>query len=223
MLFKRYAIYHLSIGDFHELGSAWLGWNNRLGTHCVPTLGQDWIVERPKKYGFHATIKAPFRIADGCSERDLIDAFDTFCQSIAPVTTGVCDLRRIGRFLAITPTDPPSDLNDLAARSVKYFDAFRAPLEQEDIDRRRKSRLTPDQDALMLRWGYPFIFEHFKYHLTLTGPLPAEQIDTVENSARNVFRRFLKGAYGINTLSLMGEDIDGYFHEVQTRQLAQTE
>ncbi|MEY2991958.1 MAG: hypothetical protein RI946_1352, partial [Pseudomonadota bacterium] len=93
---------------------------------------------------------------------------------------------------------------------------------QDDIDRRRKSRLTPDQDALMLRWGYPFIFEHFKYHLTLTGPLPAEQIYTVENSAQNVFHRFLKGAYGINTLSLMGEDIDGYFHEVQTRQLAQT-
>ncbi|MEY2992343.1 MAG: hypothetical protein RI946_1737, partial [Pseudomonadota bacterium] len=146
MRFKRYAIYHLPIGDFHELGSAWLGWNNRLGTHCVPTLGQDWIVERPKKYGFHATIKAPFRIADGCSARDLIDAFDTFCQSTSPITTGACNLRRIGRFLAITPTDPLSDLNDLAARSVKYFDAFRAPLEQDDIDRRRKSRLTPDQD-----------------------------------------------------------------------------
>ena len=48
----------------------------------------------------------------------------------------------------------------------------------------------PRQDELLLRWGYPYVLEEWRFHLTLTGRLP----DEAERTAiTNVLRRRFGG------------------------------
>ena len=57
----------------------------------------------------------------------------------------------------------------LHADCGRAFDRCRAPLSDADLARRRRSPLTPEQDARLLAWGYPYVFEDFRFHMTLTG------------------------------------------------------
>ena len=73
MNFKRYAIYYIPSNDLlYKLGSSWLGWDTILGQPASQLeinsdINIEKITETPRKYGLHATIKAPFGLADGVS------------------------------------------------------------------------------------------------------------------------------------------------------------
>jgi len=78
---------------------------------------------------------------------------------------------RIGRFVALVPGEPAPALQALADDCVRAFDRFRAPPSREETARRLKADLTQRQRALLERWGYPYVFEEYRFHMTLTGPL----------------------------------------------------
>ena len=108
-----------------------------------------------------------------------------------------------------------NEVTELAASTVSHFDKFRVPLSDNDIEKRRQRRLTPQQDALMLRWGYPYVMQEFKFHMTLTGPLQNDEIDAIEHDANTRFQEFLGQPLKIASLVLLGEDSDsGRFHVV---------
>ncbi len=86
-------------------------------------------------------------------------------------------LRRLGHFIALTPDAPSMELSLFAAECVAAFDRFRAPITEKDRQRRGASRLPPRHRALFERWGYPYVFDEFRFHMTLTGPLPEESQD----------------------------------------------
>src|SRR5262249_20443675 len=86
-----------------------------------------------------------------------------------PVIRPVVDT--IEGFIAIVPASRDAALEGLAADCVREFDAFRAPLTDEDRARRNPARLTPQQRDHLDRWGYPYVFEEFRFHMTLTGRL----------------------------------------------------
>ena len=126
----------------------------------------------PRVYGFHATLKAPFRLALGRREADLLDALRAFGAVRPPAGRVTLRLAQFGRFLALAPAEDSRDLDLLAAELVASFDGFRAPLTAEDRERRLKASLSPRQAALLDAWGYPYVFETFRFHMTLTGSLP---------------------------------------------------
>ncbi|MEM9360703.1 MAG: DUF1045 domain-containing protein, partial [Pseudomonadota bacterium] len=68
---------------------------------------------------------------------------------------------------------------DLAAACVQKFEPFRALLSPADRDRRLKSPLTDKQIENLDAWGYPYVFDEFRFHMTLTGRLP----ETVQQEA----------------------------------------
>jgi hypothetical protein len=216
MQFQRFAIYYVPNGAFHDIGSAWLGWDNRASRNISQSDVQNAHTRRPQKYGFHATIKAPFRLSAGCTSDDLVDALGRFCASRSAIDLGAFEIKTLGRFLALTPTTSSPQITDLAAEVVRQMDPFRAALSADDIARRRKTRLTPEQDALMLQWGYPFVFDHFKFHMTLTGPLPDDLRPDVAHQARERFAPYLGSCATLDSLSVMGEDENGRFHVVET-------
>ena len=109
-----------------------------------------------------------------------------------------------------------NEVTELAASTVSYFDKFRAPLSDNDIEKRRRHRLTSQQDALMLRWGYPYVMKEFKFHMTLTGPLAPNEIDAIEQRANTLFQEFIGQSLNMASLALMGEDRDsGRFHVIE--------
>lgn len=212
-VFERYAIYFVPNDIWADLGAEWLGWDNRTAHPSTPYAGEyEGWVKRPRKYGFHATIKAPFRLADGASEDALQSALLTLCADLTPIELASIQLSQIGRFFAFTAPAEQQDLTRLAARAVTDLDTFRAPLTSADLERRRKARLTPEQDALLCRWGYPYVMDQFKFHMTLTGPI--RDAAPPQDVLLKHFAQGLQAGLTLDALSLMGERDDGCFQQI---------
>lgn len=219
--FRRFAIYYAPApGPLADFCSAWLGWDAARGAP-VPHPDIDGlprpvaeITERPRKYGFHATIKPPFRLAPGVPPGALHEAAAAVARGLPPVTLEGLQISRLGAFLALTPRGDDAQLNMRAASVVEALDAFRAPPTDTETARRRKAGLTPRQDQLLLRWGYPYVMDEFRFHMTLTGPLPRPEAEAVKAALVPHVEPRLSRPYVIETLSLFGEDEDGRFHQL---------
>ncbi|MGV3649800.1 MAG: DUF1045 domain-containing protein [Devosia sp.] len=130
----------------------------------------------PRRYGFHATLKAPFALVERHDPDDLADAVARFCAGLPPLDVPALRIARRGAGLALVPADPVPELDALAASLVVEFDAFRAQPGEAELARRISADLTPRQLSHLVSWGHPFIFDQFRFHMTLTGPLdPAER------------------------------------------------
>lgn len=215
---KRYAIYYApEPGPLADLAAHWLGWDAAAGRALPhPDLAGlprpvAEITATPRKYGFHGTIKPPFRLAPGQSPEALHRACTDLAAHLAPVTLDGLHLSQLGGFLALTPQGGASALADLAATVVRALDAFRAPPTQAEIARRKPDRLSPRQRALLDQWGYPYVMEEFRFHLTLTGDLPPPEADAVAAALRPHLAPHLPRPFTIRDLCLFGEATDGMF------------
>jgi putative phosphonate metabolism protein len=184
----RYAVYYTPAADdpLTRRAAAWLGRDAFTGERLVRPellglagLDLDALTEDPRGYGFHATLKAPFELAADADEAGLLAFADAFASRQSPFDA-VLAPARLSRFIALRIAEPSPEMHALHAACVRDFDEFRAPLSDFDLTRRRKARLTPEQDARLVAWGYPYVFEDFRFHLTLTGSLreqePAERL-----------------------------------------------
>lgn len=224
--FKRYGIYVVPEGAFYRAGADWLGWDSVAG-HAVahPDLPDlpgrpDSLTATPRKYGFHGTLKPPFRLAHGADAGALDQAARAFCAQRPAVIIPEMAVRRLGSFIAVVPSAPCAALADLAAATVAALDPFRAPPTQDELARRRKSRLTDRQEALLARWGYPYVMEEFRFHLTLTGSLSPDMADASQAALARHFAPQLGGPVQIDSLCLMGEDGGGMFHLIHRYRLS---
>ena len=220
MEFSRYALYFAPPegADWTRLATAWLGWDMEPGAEVAPPeapgIDVAGITERPRKYGLHGTIKPPFRLAEGMDFEALHDGFARFCATQAPVTLDGLALTRLGRFLALTPLGETDALSALAARTVETLDPFRAPLTEAELDKRRKSGLNARQDALLTRWGYPYVMDQFRFHITLSGKLDRDTAEQVRDALLPYVEPRLPRPFAVDALTLCGEDSTGYFHEL---------
>lgn len=179
MTMARYGIYYAPpLGSaLWQAGCRWLGRDAASGDAFSPP-GLKWftaeevsrVTAGPRHYGFHATMKAPFELAKGKTESGLLEALRAFAARQAPFQVPL-SVQALGTFVALRPSRPSEALSALHRACVQEFEPFRAPLSEPDIARRRKLGLTPDQEAKMLEWGYPYIFDGFRFHMTLTGPV----------------------------------------------------
>jgi putative phosphonate metabolism protein len=185
---ERYAVYYAPRADegLATAAGQWLGISPEGGRLRRQPLLSGFSPERlaeitadPRMYGFHGTLKAPIALVDGVTERDFVDAVGRFAVTLRAVTVPSMVLAEIGSFLALVPAEPAPLLQDLADRCVVEFDEYRRPADEAELARRRASGLTPRQDALLLRWGYPYVLEEWRFHLTLSGRIE----DAVERSA----------------------------------------
>jgi len=227
MTFSRFAVYvTLPAGPLSDFGSAWLGWSAATGERLDPPsvdglpLPAHDITATPRKYGLHGTMKPPFRLAEGCSFDALSRAFASFCLSQRPVDIGPLALTRLGRFLALTPTGDQTALAGLAAACVRELDSFRAPASETELAKRRKARLSARQEALLLQWGYPYVMEEFRFHITLSGRLSAEDAEATRAALVPHIAPYLTKPFVLRQLTLCGEDDQGLFHELQRADLS---
>ncbi len=198
----RYAIYFVPAADsdLYRFGSAMLGYDCYSGDDvpmpAEPGLDpRTWhkLTDEPRRYGFHATLKAPFRLADGCDEAQLARAFLDFARHGHPPVRIAPEIRLLGTFTAIVPGEPSAPLAALADRCTTEFDAFRAPMPAEERARRTAS-LNERQLRNLDRWGYPYVFADFRFHMTLTGRLAPDQQDAMPAILRRHFARMCRDA-----------------------------
>ena len=225
MNFKRYAIYFMPDGSLGHFGASWLGWDPLAGTR-TPFLnlqGFDLdlvtLTKAPRKYGLHATLKPPFRLNLSQNESALIAGFEEFCAKQAPARSGRLTPKIVGGFLALVPQSDPEQLNRLARDCVTFFDPFRAPLNEAELAKRRKRPLNQYQEDMLLKWGYPYVFDAFRFHITLTAQINNQLADRLIPFLSSWLDPILEDPFFIKDLVLAGEDDNGQFHELLRREL----
>lgn len=207
--FPRYALYYVpdAASALYRFGAELLGYDAFSGEPVEqPAMAgiADWatLTAEPRKYGFHATLKAPFALAGGQRESDLVAAVESFAAVPREIPAFRPVVNRLGDFVAIVPAVPPPALARLAEDCVMQFDRFRAPLGENERARRLTAKLTPRQIGHVDRWGYPYVFEDFRFHMTLTGRLPADVSDAVVAALHARFERLKMSAVAVNAVGL---------------------
>jgi len=180
----RFAVYFApdpesTLGRF---GRHWLGYDAATGVKLPQPVLARFVPERlaaitedARHYGFHATLKPPFFLADGCTPAALERAAVDFAARRVPFLASPPTLASISEFWALTFAQRCPAMERLAADCVEHFDPFRAAPSENELAKRRRAGLSPAQDALLVRWGYPYVMEEFRFHLTLSARLdPSE-------------------------------------------------
>jgi putative phosphonate metabolism protein len=162
-----------------------------------------------RRYGFHATLKAPFHLAENATEAELDDAVARFAAGAEPILLSGLAPTRIDGFLALTPRGPAPDLDRFAGEVVTVFDRFRAPLSDSEIQRRNPDALSPEEFRNLLQWGYPYVFESFRFHMTLTGRVSDADLPRVRAAIDEVFAPVLERPAIVDGLALFVEPEPG--------------
>lgn len=209
--YKRFAVYYAPPpGDFASRADLWLS-DAAPDMPGLPRAPAE-LTAAPRRYGFHGTIKAPFRLADGIDPNMLKVDLAALAARMPPVRMAGLRLEILKGFLALIPEGDETDLLALGAEVVSRLDPLRAPMTEAEIARRRPDRLTARQRELLARWGYPYVMEEFRFHLTLTDDLPSDLAQSTAAILGPWFAEVLPRPFDITDLCLFGEDADGRFH-----------
>nr|WP_294505311.1 DUF1045 domain-containing protein [uncultured Rhodopila sp.] len=192
----RVAIYYAPADDdpLTTLAGHWLGRNPATSAPMVqPALfGIDEVTAEPRRYGFHATLKPPMRLAEGRSWTELMTAVRAVAAAIAPFDLPRLAVYDLHGFLALRETEPCPALQALADACVERLDAFRSPPSEAELAARRGARLSPEQEAMLARWGYPYVFETWFFHMTLTRRLSQQEKEAFLPAAEAYFAPVLE-------------------------------
>lgn len=173
----RYAVYFAPAAGtpWWHFGTRWLGRDELTGAALASPVPTGWSVEAwagltrdPRRYGWHATLKAPFRPT--VSEARLRARLDALAHALRPVALSPLVPRHLDGFVALVPAADQPALNALAARCVTDLDDLRAPPTAAELARRQPETLDDRGRELLARHGYPWVMERFRFHMTLTGP-----------------------------------------------------
>ena len=192
----RYAVYFVPAAEsaLYRFGSSVLGYDCYTGNDLPPreefasdaALWRELSAE-PRRYGFHATLKAPFRLAPSRTEAELIGAFASLASLDPAIGRISPEVSLISGFVAIVPRQRCAAVAALADRCTTALDAFRAPMSARERGRRVAGGLSERQMRYLERWGYPYVLEDFRFHMTLTGRLAGERASAVLAQLRSSF------------------------------------
>lgn len=176
-LAHRYALYLAPPEPWRSAGARWLGRCADTGALLPPAPDGDprqWTwTEAPRRYGLHATLKPPFRLRAGCTPIGLDEAVRRLAHSTTPFAVRL-QCQALRGFLAWRLAGDAAEqapMQALAAEAVRRLDDWRAPPDETELARRRKLPLSASHEAMLERWGYPYVMEQFVFHITLTGTL----------------------------------------------------
>ncbi|RQO37362.1 phosphonate metabolism protein/1,5-bisphosphokinase (PRPP-forming) PhnN [Herminiimonas sp. KBW02] len=218
----RYALYYTPANDspWAQAGSSWLGRRHasaelveQVNIPGIPRLLLASLTADARRYGFHATLKAPFRLFEGFTEDHLLHMARAFCSTQKAIVLDEVRVRPLMDFLALQVNGPLDEIGGLAMRCVTYFDLLRAPLTEPELARRRQAGLTARQSTLLQRWGYPFTEEFFRFHMTLTDAMMHADADVIYTIRKTAEQHFAAAAASapltIDALTIAREEYPG--------------
>ena len=172
-----------------RFGGAWLGRDVETGACMARPVVEGFsderleqITEPPRGYGFHATLAPPMRLAEGCTPGMLDDALAEFAAGRAPFLAPPLRLSRMKGFLALMLSTESDAMQALEDDTIRTFERFRAPLRAAELARREDEGLTPRQEVLFRTWGYPYVLDEFRFHMTLSCELDAPELHALQTA-----------------------------------------
>ena len=213
----RYAVYFApaEAALLWQAGCRWLGRDPRSGAELLQPDVDGWSAERiaqvtasPRMYGFHATLKPPFYLAEGHTLEQLATAVQGLAARLQAFAVPQLSVASLDGFLALQPIAYDAKLGALADACVTELDRFRRPPSAEELSHRRAARLSPRQDELLGQYGYPYVLDQFRFHMTLTTRLPAERREPVVAMLRERFAATGVGPLAIDAISLCRQEAE---------------
>lgn len=209
---ERFAIYFApsATSNLWERAATWLGRDPSDGNHfqgAVAGIDRNRLLnltQSANRYGFHATIKAPMALDEASSEADLRAALTAFVAEHQPIDLGKPQLASLQGFLALLVAENEA-LQDFAAHVVEAFEPFRAPMTIKDRAARAGKGLSERQLELLDGYGYPYVFEQFQFHMTLTDRLGEADAADIAQAATTWFAPVLDEPVVLDRLSLFHE------------------
>ena len=216
----RYAIYFVPAAatELFRFGSAVLGYDCYTGASierpaaltAEPEMWDSLTVE-PRRYGFPCHAESAVSPVAGVARKpQLVSAVHSFAGLDHAIPSLLPAVQMLSGFAAIVPASASPAINELAGRCTTIFDAFRAPMTAQERARRLASGLNQGQIANLDRWGYPYLFADFRFHMSLTGRVDVGWRDDVLATLQKVYSRACKEhALAIERISLMRQNDDG--------------
>ena len=158
-------------------GSRWLGRDagGELFAHDASPVDES-LTRAPARYGFHATLKPPFRLRAGIDASTVLAQTQALAATLKPFVMPALSVQRLDDFIALQPANAQdaamAPLTALAAAAVRELDELRAPPDAQELNARRAG-LNTAQTEMLERWGYPFVLDTWRFHMTLTRRLQA--------------------------------------------------
>ena len=196
----RVAVYYAPTPDdpLWAAGCHWLGRDPASGRR-IPT-DREELKRDPCRYGFHATLKPPMRLAYTWAA--VLEDAEALADRLAPFGLPPLEVVDLDCFLALRETAHCRPLRALADACVLELDTHRVPPGPEEIARRRRSGLSPQQDAMLLDWGYPYVLDAWRFHMTLTRRLSAPERAAVQPEAEAHFAHAVGRARRVTDICL---------------------
>jgi hypothetical protein len=214
----RYALYFSPSGatPLARLGDEWLGCGADGNTRAIPNLPHnispsEWssATEVAAGYGFHATLKPPFRLAAGATLPELRQAVRSFATGRTRFMAPHLVLGTLGHFLALVLSQDSEVFSNYAADCVREFDHFRAPAAEAEIKMRMRDSLTPREREHLIRWGYPYVFDRWKFHMTLTCALAETALQVFRSHLSQRFAEVCVSPLEIDSICLFEQPAPG--------------
>jgi putative phosphonate metabolism protein len=211
----RYAVYFAPDpgSALARVGAEWLGYDVAAGASVPqPRLNGisaerlHAITEEPRRYGFHATLKPPFVLAEGTDAGELDEAVAALANGVPAFVAPKLRLVCFSGFWALMLSESCPAMDRLAAVCVRELDRFRAPPSTAELVRRRGAGLTPAQDTLLERWGYPYVMQEFRFHMTLTARLDPAESAAVGVQLAPLVEPLCQSPLDIDAVSLFRQD-----------------
>jgi putative phosphonate metabolism protein len=215
---ERYALYWAPppASPLAELGARWLGRDvvsdvraPRLRVASLDAARIEALTAEPRRYGLHATLKPPFALAPDADLAMLRQALVDFGARRSAVPLPPLRVTRVAHFIALTLASPCPELDALAADCVTQFDRFRAPPPPAELARRRAAGLSAAEEAHLARWGYPYVLDCFRFHVSLTGPLDPAEAETLLPALTHLFEPVIQSVMTITDIALFHEPRSG--------------
>jgi putative phosphonate metabolism protein len=211
----RYALYYAPPPDaaLWDVGSTWLGRDAVTGAALPrpPVSGFSQarlaeIIADAARYGLHATLKPPFVLAAGHEPEALRSAVADFAARRRPFVLPKLEVGTLGGFLALLLSEPSAEIRTLADDAVRGFDRFRAPATATETAARRDAGLTGRQERLLADWGYPYVFEEWRFHVTLSCRLDDGERTRLAAALRTLFALALSAPATVDGICLFRQE-----------------
>jgi Protein of unknown function (DUF1045) len=168
----RYAVYFCPAADnaLSTFGNEWFA------TTSVPGITEkrfQALMADVRRYGWHATLSASFELVEHANYKTLHEKVADIARSFTPFDLPL-RIDWLNGFLALRPSADETHVNALAERCVRDLNPLRAPVSEAAWDR-RAGGLDEVERALFKEFGYPYVLDRFRFHMTLSAPATNEE------------------------------------------------
>jgi putative phosphonate metabolism protein len=209
----RVAVYYVPELDdpLWAAGNRWLGRDPETGATLERPAAIDIpsLTDEPAVYGLHATLKPPMRLAAGTRYEDFAAAVAELAAGLTAFVLPPLAVENLDGFLALREQEPSPDLQALADSAVATLDGFREQPEAAELARRRRHGLTEAEETMLERWGYPYVFQLWRFHITLSRRLNEAEMAKARPIAESYFAESLALARQVSSIAIFTQRAAG--------------